>query len=60
MEWELAGETEVLWENKPQRHFDHHKSHITWSGKEPRTLQSYSLDLIAQYNEGVKIKYNLY
>jgi hypothetical protein len=25
----LAGETEVLGENQPQRHFFHHKSHLT-------------------------------
>jgi hypothetical protein len=35
MEWELAGETEVLGGNLPQRHFVHHKSHMTWTGIEP-------------------------
>jgi hypothetical protein len=35
VEWELAGETEILWENLPHSHFAHHKSHMTWPGIEP-------------------------
>jgi hypothetical protein len=31
----LAGETEVVGESLPQRHFVHHKSHMTRPGFEP-------------------------
>jgi hypothetical protein len=31
----MAGETEVLGENLHQRHFIHHKSHLTRPGIEP-------------------------
>jgi hypothetical protein len=30
VEWILAGKAEVLGEKLPQRHFVHHKSHMTW------------------------------
>jgi hypothetical protein len=35
MELEFVGETEVLGENLPQRHFVPRKSHMTWPGLEP-------------------------
>jgi hypothetical protein len=35
VEWRLAGETEVLGKNLPQRHFVHHKSHWPDLGSNP-------------------------
>jgi hypothetical protein len=35
VEWWLAEETEVLGEKLSQRHFVHHKSHLTRPGREP-------------------------
>jgi hypothetical protein len=38
VEWRLEGETEVLGENLTQRHFVHHKSHLTRPGIEPKRV----------------------
>jgi hypothetical protein len=35
VEWRLAGKTEVLWENLPQRHLVHHKSDLSDPGSNP-------------------------
>jgi hypothetical protein len=34
VEFEMAGETEILRENLPQCHFVHHKTHMNWPGFE--------------------------
>jgi hypothetical protein len=35
VEWSLAGDTEVVGENLPHRHFVQHNSHMTSLGFEP-------------------------
>jgi phage-related protein len=40
VEWELAGVTELLGENLPQRHFVHHKSHMTWHQNRAAAVES--------------------
>jgi hypothetical protein len=35
VDWQLAGEPEVLGENLPQCHLVHRKSHMTWPGIKP-------------------------
>jgi hypothetical protein len=46
VEWRLAGETEVLGANLPQRHFVNHKSHMTRPGKTATNRLSYGAALL--------------
>jgi hypothetical protein len=46
VEWELAGETEVLGEDLPHSHFAHHKSHMTWPELEPGPPRWEASDLL--------------
>jgi hypothetical protein len=39
VEWEPAGETEILGDNLPQCQISLHKIHITWHGLEPGPLR---------------------
>jgi hypothetical protein len=53
VEWDLAGETEVLEENLHHCHFVRHKSHVRWNpgGKPAINRLSYSIGFLTDIQE---------
>jgi hypothetical protein len=49
VEWRFTGETELLGINLPQRHFVHHKSHMTRTGRRGGKPATNSLSYGAVY-----------